>query len=141
MGIKAFFCSDVCAAYNREIYLVLGGFDHPLKTNEDMFFAAKALRGGYRVAYSAEAKVYHSHNFTLREQYARNRIQGYEIERHWNLLGDVSKESEGMKLVKTVSGELLKQGRVFSFLHFGLDCGARFLGSRAGKKEFEKEKA
>ena len=141
MGIKAFFCSDVCAAYNREIYLALGGFDHPLKTNEDMFFAAKALRGGYRVAYSAEAKVYHSHNFTLREQYARNRIQGYEIERHRNLLGDVSKESEGMILVKTVSGELLKQGRVFSFLHFGLDCGARFLGSRAGKKEFEKEKA
>ena len=139
MGIKAFFCSDVCAAYNREIYLALGGFDHPLKTNEDMFFAAKAIRGGYRVGYCAEARVYHSHNFTLREQYARNRIQGYEIERHRDILGDVSKESEGMKLVKAVSGDLLRQGRIFSFAHFGLDCCARFLGSRAGKKEYEKE--
>ncbi len=139
MGIKAFFCSDVCAAYNRRIYLELGGFEHPLKTNEDMFFAAKAIRSGYRVAYAADAAVYHSHNFTLKEQYGRNRIQGYEIERHRELLGDVSQESEGMKLVKAVSLGLLKRGRAVSFIRFGLDCCARFLGSRAGKKEYLRE--
>ena len=139
MGIKAFFCSDVCAAYSRKIYEEIGGFDFPLKTNEDMFFAAKAIRRGYRVAYAAEAKVYHSHNFSLREQYARNYIQGYEIERHRELIGEVSQESEGMKLVKFVSTGLLKQGRILSFLHFGFDCIARFLGSRAGKKAFLRE--
>lgn len=139
MGIKAFFCSDVCAAYNREIYEKLGGFDFPLKTNEDMFFAARAIRGGYRVAYAADAKVIHSHNFSLREQYRRNRIQGYEIERHRDLLGPVSQESEGMKLVKTVGTGLLKQGRIVSFIHFGLDCCARLMGSRTGKKEYLRE--
>ena len=139
MGIKAFFCSDVCAAYNRRIYLELGGFDHPLKTNEDMFYAARAIRGGYRVAYEADARVFHSHNFTLKEQYRRNRIQGYEIERHRSVLGDVSQESEGMKLVKYVSGGLLKHGRIFSFIHFGLDCCARLLGSQAGRKEYLRE--
>ena len=139
MGIKAFFCSDVCAAYNREIYEKLGGFDYPLKTNEDMFFAARAIRGGYRVAYAADARVIHSHNFSLREQYRRNRIQGYEIERHRGLLGDVSQESEGMKLVKYVGAGLLKKGRVLSFIHFGLDCCARLLGSRRGKKEYLRE--
>lgn len=136
MGIKTFFCSDVCAAYNRGIYLELGGFDYPLKTNEDMFYAAKAIRNGYRVAYAADAEVYHSHNFTLREQYRRNRIQGYEIERHRDLLGEVSKESEGIRLVKYVSSGLLRQGRVISFARFGMDCCARLLGSRAGKKEY-----
>ena len=136
MGIKAFFCSDVCAAYSRKIYLELGGFDHPLKTNEDMFYAARAIRNGYRVAYEADAKVFHSHNFTLKEQYRRNRIQGYEIERHRSVLGEVSQESEGMKLVKYVSGGLRRQGRIFSFIRFGLDCCARLLGSRAGRKEY-----
>ena len=139
MGIKAFFCSDVCAAYNRGIYLELGGFEHPLKTNEDMFYAAKAIRNGYRVAYAADAQVFHSHNFSLKEQYRRNRIQGYEIERHRFILGDVSQESEGMKLVKYVSGSLLKSGRVFSFIHFGLDCCARLLGSRTGQKDYLRE--
>ena len=141
MGIKAFFCSDVCAAYSREIYEALGGFDYPLKTNEDMFYAARAIRGGYRVSYAAEARVLQSHNLSLKEQYERNRIQGYEIERHRPLLGNVSKVSEGFRLARYVSCGLLKQGRIFSFVHFGLDCCARLLGSRAGRKAFLREEA
>ena len=139
MGIKAFFCSDVCSAYNREIYLELGGFEYPLKTNEDMFFAAKTLRNGYRVAYAADAQVLHSHNLTLKEQYQRNRVQGYEIERHRNLLGDVSQVPEGWKLVRYMSAQLLKEGRLVSFVHFGLDCCARFLGSRMGRRKYLRE--
>ena len=138
MGIKAFFCSDVCAAYNRRIYLEIGGFEHPLKTNEDMFYAAEAIRKGYRVAYAADALVFHSHNFTPKEQYDRNRIQGYEIERHRSLLGEVSQESEGMKLVNHVSSGLLRQGRIKSFFRFGVDCCARLLGSRAGRQVYRK---
>ena len=139
MGIKAFFSSDVCAAYRRRIYEELGGFEYPLKTNEDMFFAARAIRNGYRVAYAADARVLHSHNFSLKEQYRRNRIQGYEIERHRSLLGDVSKVSEGIRLAGFVSGGLLKQGRLISFMHFGLDCFARLFGSRAGRRQALRE--
>ena len=139
MGIKAFFSSDVCAAYRRRIYEELGGFEYPLKTNEDMFFAARAIRNGYRVAYAADARVFHSHNFSLKEQYRRNKIQGYEIERHRSLLGDVSKVSEGIRLAGFVSGGLLKQGRLISFVHFGLDCFARLFGSRAGRRQALRE--
>ena len=139
MGIKTFFCSDVCAAYNRKIYEELGGFVYPLKTNEDMFFAAQAIRGGYRVAYAAEARVLHSHNFSLKEQYERNRIQGYEIERHRPLLGNVSQASEGFRLARFVSCGLLKRGRVLSFARFGLDCFARLFGSRAGRRQYLRE--
>lgn len=141
MGIKTFFSSDVCAAYNREIYLTLGGFEYPLKTNEDMFFAAKAINAGYKIAYAADAQVYHSHTFTLREQYRRNYIQGYEMEKHQGLLGDVSKESEGGKLVKYVSAHLLKHGRLVAFIRFGFDCCARYLGSRAGRHAYLKEQS
>ena len=134
-GIKTFFCSDVCAAYRREIYLELGGFDYPISTNEDMFYAARAIRAGYLIAYAADALVFHSHNLTLKEQYRRNYIQGYEIEKHRELLGGVAQESEGWKLVKYVSGELLRSGHAGAFVRFGFDCCARFLGSRAGKKK------
>lgn len=136
MGIKTFFCSNVCAAYNRQIYLELGGFEHPLKTNEDMFFAARAINAGYRIAYASDAFVYHSHNFTLKEQYKRNFIQGYEIERHKDMLSNVSQTSEGLKLFKFVSKDLLKKGRIFSFARFGFDCAARYYGNKAGKQMF-----
>lgn len=138
LGIKAFFCSDSCAAYRKDVYLKLGGFEYPLKSNEDMFFAAKALQNGYRIAYTADAMVYHSHNFSLREQYRRNYIQGYEIERHRELIGDVSLNTEGLKLVRTVSGSLLAEGAVRAFLFFGLDCCARWLGNRNGKAAYRR---
>lgn len=37
LGIKTFFCSDVCAAYRRDLFEELGGFESPVIFNEDMF--------------------------------------------------------------------------------------------------------
>lgn len=132
LGIKTFFFSDVCSAYRKDIYEKVGGFEYPLKTNEDMFYAAKVIQEGYKIAYAADAKVIHSHNMTLKEQYKRNYIQGYEIERHKEILCNVSQNSEGVKLVKEVCNELIKNGHFISFVHFGFDCCARVLGSKIG---------
>ena len=139
LGIKTFFCSDVCCAYNKAIYLELGGFDYPLKTNEDMFYAAKVIHAGYRISYTADAMVYHSHNFTLKEQYRRNYIQGYEIEKRKDFLNVGSYQGEGMKLVRFVSARLLKKGHLLSFIRFFFDCCARKLGHSAGSKAYRKE--
>ena len=46
LGIKTYFCSNVCAAYRRGVYLELGGFPHPVIFNEDLIFAAGAVRSG-----------------------------------------------------------------------------------------------
>lgn len=138
-GIKTFYSSDVCAAYDKKIYLELGGFEYPLKTNEDMFFAAKAVNNGYKVGYAADAEVIHSHDLTLKEQYKRNFILGYEMERHKELLGNVSANSEGFKLVKYVVIGLIKKGKILSFIRFGLDCMARFWGNKLGKIKYYKK--
>lgn len=138
-GIKTFFLSDACAAYRRKEYLELGGFEQDVMTNEDMFFAARAIRAGYTVAYAADAEVYHSHDFSLKEQYRRNRLQGYEIERHKELLENASSSKEGIAMLKQVSGQLLKQGRIFSVFGLAADCGVRYLGSRAGRKDYLKK--
>lgn len=143
-GIKTFFMSDVCALYRRDIYEKIGGFETDVKTNEDMFYAANAIGNGYAVGYTADAEVVHSHNFTLRDQYQRNYIQGYEIERHKRLLSspngeNVSQNSEGMKLVKNVTKKMLSHGRVLSWMRFGFDCCARYAGSYMGKKKARNE--
>ena len=135
LGIKTFFFSDVCSAYRKDIYEKVGGFDFPLKTNEDMFYAAKVIKEGYKIAYTADAKVVHSHNMSLKEQYSRNYIQGYEIERHKDILCNVSQSVEGIKMVKQVSLQLIKDRHLLSLMHFGLDCFARILGSKNGTKK------
>ena len=48
MGIKAYFCSDVCAAYNRETYNKLGGFIKKTIFNEDMIYAGGLVKKGYK---------------------------------------------------------------------------------------------
>lgn len=72
LGIKTFFCSNVCAAYDTAIYRSLGGFIKKTIFNEDMIYAAKAVENGYRFAYAADARVFHSHNYTAVEQLHRN---------------------------------------------------------------------
>lgn len=65
LGLKAFFCSNCCSAIRRSIFNKLGGFKNNVIVNEDMLFAAKAINAGYAVYYTAEAKVYHSHVYSL----------------------------------------------------------------------------
>ena len=138
LGIKTFFCSNVCAVYRRVIYERLGGFEKDLLSNEDMMYAAKAIRNGYQIAYAAEACVVHSHNLSFEEQYERNRIQGYEIARHHDLLEGASSSREGIQMLKAVSTKLLKQGRLVSIFGLLTDCAARYLGNRKGKKQYLK---
>ena len=46
LGIKTFFCSNVCAAWRREKYLELGGFVKHTIFNEDMILAGTMIKQG-----------------------------------------------------------------------------------------------
>ena len=72
LGIKTFFCSNVCAAYRRSVYEKMGGFCKRTIFNEDMILAGNMVLSGYKIAYAAEAKVIHSHNYTGMQQFHRN---------------------------------------------------------------------
>lgn len=71
MGIKAAFTSNSFSAYRLSVFRELGGF--PVRTilSEDMYFAARAVLAGYKVAYVAQAEVRHSHNYTPLEEFRR----------------------------------------------------------------------
>lgn len=138
-GIKTFFASDTCSAYRRTAYLECGGFDH-VNTNEDMLMAAKFIASGMKVAYEPRAEVYHSHNLTPSQQFARNRAVGFFLETHADELMQASEIGEGGRLVKAVSSQLLREGNLVEFIAFGVDCCARLLGNRAGRRAARKER-
>ena len=138
-GIKTFFASDVCSCYRRSAYMECGGFEH-VNTNEDMLMAARFVAAGYQVAYEPSAGVYHSHNFSPVQQYERNRSVGRFLEEHADDLMHASEIGEGGKLVKSVSLQLLKEGKLGEFFAFGVDCAARLFGNRKGRAEARRDK-
>lgn len=138
LGIKAYFATDVCSAYRRCMYLELGGFE-ATDMSEDMQLAAKAVNAGYGAAYAADARVYHSHNLSARQQLERNRAIGRFLERNKELLSCASEVGEGGRLAKSVFATLLKEGDVLEASSFGVDCAARFIGNRMGRIEARKE--
>lgn len=137
-GIKAFFASDACAAYRRSTYLETGGFQ-AVETNEDMLMAARLISCGHKVAYESAARVYHSHDLKPRQQYERNRAIGRFLAIHEADLMNVAETGEGARLVRSVAGQLLREGRLGELLAFGADCAARLAGNRAGRRDIRKE--
>lgn len=133
LGIKTFFCSNVCAAYRRDIYEKQGGFVRRAIFNEDMIYAAGCVKAGYRIAYAADAKVIHSHQYTNKEQFRRNFDLGVSQAEHPEVFANVPSESEGIKLVKRTAEYLKKEGEGRLILPMCVTSIYKFLGYKLGK--------
>ena len=133
LGIKTYFCSDVCAAYRREIYEKLGGFVEKAIFNEDMLFAAKAVEAGYKIMYTAEARVLHSHNYSISQQFRRNFDLGVSQAEHPEVFKKVPSEKEGGRMVKETTEYLFTTGKVFLIPYFYLQCMGKYAGYFLGK--------
>lgn len=70
-GMKTVFISNSFAAYRREAMQCAGGFPTDTILSEDMWVAAKMLMHGWQIAYVASAQVYHSHNYTVFQEFKR----------------------------------------------------------------------
>jgi len=133
LGLRAFYLSNVCAAYKKNFFLSLRGFEQNLLSNEDMLFAAKAIRSGYKIIYEASAQVFHSHNFSLREQYLRSKFQGYELAKHKSLIENNSPVKIGRSMFLFVTKGLLRERKLISWLYFIAECFVRYIGFFSGK--------
>ncbi|MBQ3544502.1 MAG: glycosyltransferase family 2 protein [Lachnospiraceae bacterium] len=132
MGIKTIFCSDVCAAYKRKMFVKLGEFE---KTdfNEDMIFAYKTVMNNKKVYYASKAKVIHSHNYTYMEQLRRNIEIGKNQKEFEHIFGNIKSETEGIKMIKNGIKHLFKRGRWYLIPDLILSSGFKFIGYRIGK--------
>ena len=133
LGIKTYFCSNVCAAYNREIYDRLGGFIKKTIFNEDMIYAASVIKANYRIGYVATAQVVHSHHYTGIQQFHRNFDLGVSQADHPEVFSNVPSEKEGTKLVSETLKFLVKGKHYGQILPFVYQCGCKYIGYRMGK--------
>jgi rhamnosyltransferase len=109
LGSKVFFCSNSFAAYRRSMLLELGGFKRDLILGEDMEFAARAIAAGYTCVYCASAPVFHSHDYSLREVFARYFDIGvFDATHSWMRQQFGSHSGEGIRYIES---ELAYLGR------------------------------
>lgn len=71
LGVKTVFISNSFAAYRISVLRSVGGFPSNTIMNEDTYVAAKMILGGWKVAYCAEASVFHSHDYSFCEDFRR----------------------------------------------------------------------
>lgn len=71
MGLKAVFLSNSFAAYRVSALSEVGGFPDDVIFGEDMYVAAKLLKAGNKIAYAADACVYHSHDYSIWQEFRR----------------------------------------------------------------------
>jgi len=132
LQIKAFFCSNVCSAYKRDIFTALNGFVQKTIFNEDMLFAAKAQKAGYKVAYCSKARVYHSHEYTALQQYKRNFDNGVSHAEHPEVFDGIGQDGEGLKMVKTVISRLVSQKQMIKIPGYIWQTGWKYIGFKLG---------
>ena len=133
LGIKTYFCSNVCAAYRRDLYDKLDGFVKRTIFNEDMIFAAGVVRAGYSIAYEARAEVIHSHNFNCGQQFHRNFDMGVSQAQHPEIFANIRTESEGMRMVKAAAAYLRENRMRRKIPYFYLQCFCKYAGYLLGK--------
>ena len=133
LGIKTYFCSNVCAMYKRELYLQLGGFVKKTIFNVDMIFAGGLILKGYGVAYAAEAKVVHSHNYSAIQQFHRNFDLAVSQADHPEIFAMAKSESEGIRMVKATAAYLISQRKPYLIPVLGMRSASKLLGYRLGR--------
>ncbi len=134
LGIKTYFCSNVCAEYRKDVYDSLGGFEERTIFNEDMILAGKIIQSGYRIAYAADAEVFHSHNYSCKQQFKRNFDLAVSQAEHPEIFEEIRSENEGIRLVKTTAGYLFKIRKPWLLSSLFFQSASKYLGYRMGKR-------
>lgn len=135
LGIKTAFLSNSFAAYRRQALIEAGGFPRKTILSEDMIAGARLLQHGWKLAYCAEACVYHSHNYSLAQETRRYFDIGVLHAREAWLLERLGKpEGEGARFVRSEAGYLSRHAP-WRLPEAGLRTLLKYAGYRLGRME------
>lgn len=131
-GIKTFFFSDVCSAIKTKPFLKVGMFPEGIKANEDMLISAKLIVNGYKVAYVPEAKVIHSHHYSLLKQFRRYFNIGSSLKGNRWIFNYARPEGEGLRFIKEQIRFVVDQRRSFWIPYIFLESVTKYAGFKIG---------
>ena len=132
-GIKTAFLSDSFAAYKKTLLMKIGGFPKGVNFGEDMYVAAKFLMSGYKTGYCAEAQVYHSHDYSIMQDYERSKMIGaFHKQEPWLLKAFGKAEGEGVKFVLAEAKWLIQRGLHLTIISAFVHNVVKFIGYKRG---------
>jgi rhamnosyltransferase len=134
LGIKTCFNSDSFSAYRRDALLEIGGFPQHIAFGEDVYVAAKMLMNNWKVAYQADARVHHSHNYSPIEEFKRYfSIGAFHAANQWILDNFSSPNGEGIKYAKSEILYCWDRKRYLAVLGSALRSATKYVAYKLGK--------
>lgn len=134
-GIKAAFISNSFAAYRRTALMEVGGFPSDVIFGEDTYVATKMLQAGWKIAYAAKATCYHSHNYSMTEEFERYFDIGvFHSREKWFIESLGKPEGEGKKFVVSELRYLLKHAP-WLIPAACIRTALKFFGYKLGQRE------
>ena len=132
--MRTVFFSNSFSAYRKEALQEIGFFKEGLIFGEDMYSAAKLLINNKKIAYESSAKVFHSHNYTISQDFRRYFDMGvFHHNEKW-LINEFGKaEGQGKKYIKSELSFIKKKKRLDLFPEFVLRIAAKYLGYQFGR--------
>ena len=135
-GIKTCFNSDNLAAYRQSALNTIGGFPKNVLTAEDAYVAAKMLTHGFAVHYAADATIFHSHNFSLLEEFHRYFSIGvFHRKEKWILDTFNSATKEGFRFVQSEIRFLWNEKKSYLIPAAIISTFVKYFAYQLGKNE------
>ncbi len=137
-GIKVPFLSNSFAAYRRKALEEIGLFKEGLISTEDTYAGARMLMAGYRIAYAAHAKVYHSHNYSILEEFRRYFDIGvFHRREKWIMETFGRAEGEGGRFLLSELQYIAREAKYGLLPEFFVRNSLKYLGFALGR-QYEK---
>lgn len=135
LGLKTIFVSNSFAAYRKSSLAAVGYFKNGLIFGEDTCTVGRMLKEGMKIAYVADAKVYHSHNYTWKEDFKRAFDIGVLHSREKWLLETYGRaESIGRGYIRSQIANLVKIGGLTATIDFIARNSLKFFGYKLGRQ-------
>ena len=132
-GIKTVFISNSFAAYRRSALMEVSGFPVDTIMNEDTYVAGKMLVWGWKIAYCADAQVFHSHDYRFLEEFKRYFDIGvFHTQTAWLQQTFGGASGEGLRFVISEMRYLMKRAP-WLIPSAMLRTGVKWLGFRLGE--------
>jgi rhamnosyltransferase len=134
LGLKTIFISNSFAAYKKQCLAEVDYFKNGLIFGEDTCTLGRLLQVGYAVAYVAEAEVYHSHNYSLVQEFSRSFDIGVlHSSENWLLDTYGRAEGEGVRYIQSVFSKLLRERRYLLLPDCLLRSALKLIGYQLGR--------
>lgn len=138
LGIKTAFVSNSFAAYKRSALEQIGWFKSRIILGEDIYAGAKLILAGYLIAYVSNAIVYHSHNYSIRQEFKRYFDIGvFHRSENWIIHEFGKPEREGVNYIISELKYLIKQKSLHLLPEFFFRNVSKYVGYKLGYN-FEK---